>query len=161
MMKTKQILAALALVAFASSVYAQGQLNFQNIAQKEVIFKNEETGETTTTLEEASLVKPGEIVVFTSIFTNISEEIAENITVNNPVPENMVYISFSARGEGASVNYSVDGENFGSPDSLTVVGEDGVERIARPEEYKEIQWVFESELSPGQSGEVSFKAKLL
>lgn len=160
-MKIRHLLLIATLVAIAPGALAQGQLNFQNIAQVEVTSQDATTGEVTTELQDANLVKPGEVVLFTSIFTNISDEVAENITVNNPVPDNMEYVSFSARGEGAAVNYSVDGENFGSPDSLLVVGEDGVERAARPEEYKEIQWVFESELAPGESGEVSFKARLL
>ena len=160
-MNTKHLLTLIALIASATGAFAQGQLNFQNIAQVEVEIRDENTGAVTTELRDADLVKPGEVVVFTSVFTNISEETAEEILVNNPVPENMVYIAFSARGESTVVNYSVDGTNFGSPDNLTVVGEDGAERTARPEEYKEIQWVFDGELSPGESGEVSFKARLL
>ena len=160
-MKVRHIIFATALAAIASGAFAQGQLNFQNIAQKEVTVRDEATGEVTTQLENADLVKPGETVVFTSIFTNISDETAENIQVNNPVPGNMVYVAFSARGESATVSYSVDGTDFGAPNSLSVVGEDGTERTARPEEYKEIRWVIDTELAPGESGEVSFKARLL
>ena len=160
-MHIKHLFVMTLFTVLTSSALAQGQLNFKNTAQVEVSVRDENTGEVKTELREAELVKPGEIVVFTSVFTNIGENAAENVQVNNPVPENMVYIPFSARGEGASVNYSVDGNEFGSPDSLSVIGEDGRERTARPDEYKEIQWVFDGELAPGESGQVSFKARLL
>jgi len=160
-MNTKYLLTLFTLLASATSALAQGQLNFQNSAQVEATVRDESTGAVTTELRDADLVKPGEVVVFTSVFTNIGEETADEILVSNPVPENMIYTPFSARGENTVVNYSVDGANFGSPDSLTVVDSDGAERTARPEEYKEIQWVFDGELAPGESGEVSFKARLL
>lgn len=160
-MTTKHIFTLFTLLAAATSAFAQGQLNFQNKAQVEVTVRDESTGAVTTELRDADLVKPGEVVVFTSTFTNIGEETADEILVNNPVPENMVYTPFSARGESTVVNYSVDGSTFASPDRLVVVDNDGVERTARPEEYKEIQWVFDGELAPGESGQVSFKARLL
>lgn len=160
-MKFKYFFVFTAITFLASSILAQGQINFQNTAQVEVSVRDNATGEVKTELRDADLVQPGEVVVYTSTFTNISDEPAENIQINNAVPENMVYIAFSARGEGAAVKYSVDGNNFGSPDSLSVVGKDGAERTARPDEYKEIQWVFDGELAPGESGQVSFKARLL
>jgi len=156
----KQIVIAATLTLLTTTVVAQSQLSFRNIAQKEVTTRDEQTGELTISLEEADLVKPGETVVFTSIFTNISDKTAENVKVNNPVPNNMVYIPFSARGDSAAVAYSVDGQTFNSADRVTVIGEDGRERTARPEEYKEIQWVFDSQLAPGESGQASFKARL-
>ena len=156
----KHLVLAASLTLLATTVSAQSQVRFQNIAQKEVSFRDEQTGELRTRLEKADLVKPGETVIFTSIFTNISDEAAENVQVNNPIPENMVYIPFSASGIDAKIVFSVDGETFKSANNITVIGADGRERTARAEEYKEIQWVFESQLAPGESGEASFKARL-
>ena len=145
---------------FCSGAIAQDQINFQNIAEKEETFINED-GEPETRLIPAELVVPGEVIVFTSRFTNIGTEVATNLVINNPVPENVVYIDFSARGDNSVVLFSVDGETFGAPNELTVSNDQGGQRSARAEDYSAIRWELQEDLEPGETGEVSFRARLL
>lgn len=144
----------------SGGVLAQDQINFQNTAEKEEVFINED-GEPETRLVPAELVVPGEVIVFTARFTNIGIENATDLVINNPVPDNVVYIDFSARGDNSVVLFSVDGEAFAPPTELTVADDQGGRRSARAEDYSAIRWELQDDLEPGETGEVSFRARLL
>ena len=133
-------------------------LDLQSTAEVEREITNDR-GEKETVLQPAQKVFPGETVVFSTIYTNIGQEPADDITVTNAVPEHMVYVGGSAQGEGADVVFSVDGGlTYDSPGNLTVVGEDGRQRQASPEEYTHIRWILKVPVNPGDTGSVSFKA---
>jgi len=54
-------------------------------------------------------------------FINEGEEPADNIVLNNPVPENTHYVADSARGANTDIDYSVDGgKRFGQPSQLFI-----------------------------------------
>ena len=161
----KQILslAAASALLFAESVFAQEEspIIFSNIAQKEISLVDDQ-GNETTSLTDLGIVVPGDTILYTSTFTNQGNEMISDIAVDNPVPENTVYLGFSARGDNTEVSFSVDdGVNYALPAELQMIGENGEQRTALPEEYTNIRWIYSGELAPGQSGSVSFKVRIL
>ena len=161
--KAAVVIAALTVTsAYGQSVaYAQenGHLKLQTVVQKEEVTVTD-TGERKTELVTASTVVPGDSVVYTITFENVSGESAENVTITNPVPDSLTYVQGSAFGPGARIEFSVDGGNqYGAPDSL-FVSENGAQRPATPADYTHIRWVLQDNLDAGAQGMARFRAQL-
>jgi uncharacterized repeat protein (TIGR01451 family) len=150
------LVVALSVAAFAQE---DGHLKVKTVVQKEEVSVNA-AGERETRLVSAETVIPGERVVYTITFRNISEGPADNVVITNPIDESLTYVEGSAFGPGTNVEFSVDGGNsFGTADQLTVV-EEGVERPADPRDYTHVRWVMQSDLAAGAQGMARFTAVL-
>ena len=150
----------LSLVFSAAMAQQKGNIRVQTVAEKEqsVI---DDSGQEATRLVPVSTVVPGDEVIYTISFTNISDEPAERVTITNAVPEHMAYVSDTAFGPGTEVSYSVDGGfSYGSPDELTVKDDLGDERPANASNYTHIRWVMRNNLEPGSKGFARFRAQL-
>jgi uncharacterized repeat protein (TIGR01451 family) len=159
----KGISSALLLLALCVSAQAraqeQGHLNVQTVVQKEQVTVND-AGVAETNLVPADTVVPGENVVYTITFRNISEEPADNVVITNPIADSLTYIEGSAFGPGTEIQFSVDGgQTFASRDDLTV-SEDGVVRAASAQDFTHIRWVMQQELAAGAQGVARFSAVL-
>ncbi len=62
-----------------------GHLNVTTIVQKEQV-TIDEAGHRTTQLVDATKVVPGDEVIYTVTFSNISDAAAENVIITNPLP---------------------------------------------------------------------------
>lgn len=148
--------------SYAQSVaYAQdaGHLRLTTVVQKEEVVTTDD-GKQKTELVAPSSVIPGDAVLYTITFENVSAEVAQNITITNPVPANLTYETGSAFGPGTVIEFSVDGGNvYGAPDELTVTVGDEV-RPAGPEDYTHIRWVMQDDLDVGAQGMARFRARL-
>lgn len=148
--------------AFAQTLaYAQeaGHLRLTTVVQKEEVTTTA-TGERKTELIAANKVVPGESVVYTITFENVSDESADDITITNPVPEHLSYVPGSAFGPGAVIEFSVDGgRQYAAPDAL-FVADNGEIRPAAAEDYTHIRWVLQDELASGAQGMARFRARL-
>jgi uncharacterized repeat protein (TIGR01451 family) len=143
----------------AAVAQEQGHLNVKTVVQKEQVSISDE-GERQVRLVEASAVTPGDSVVYTITFSNISDAPAENVVITNPVPENLTYIQGSAFGPGTNIEFSVDGgQNYAVADSLRVPDNGGT-RDATAEDYTHLRWVMQSELPVGSQAVASFRAHL-
>lgn len=80
----------------------------------------ESDGSRRTELVPVDRVLPGETVAYTIRYSNPGERPADNVVINNPVPELMIYLFGSAEGEGTEIEFSADGRTFGMPADLTV-----------------------------------------
>ncbi len=157
----KTLLSVIALLALGVSAQAQeqGHLDVQTVVQKEQVTMND-AGEVETSLVPAATVLPGENVVYTTTFRNISDEAADNIVITNPIGESLVYVEGSAFGPGADVEFSVDGgQTFAVRDALSIT-EDGVTRPAEAKDLTHIRWVMTQELAAGSQGVARFSAML-
>ena len=157
----KTLLSVLALLALGVSAQAQeqGNLEVQTVVHKEQVTIND-AGEAETSLVPAATVLPGENVVYTTTFRNISEEPADNIVITNPIGASLVYVEGSAFGPGADVEFSVDGgQTFAARDALNVT-RDGVTRPAEAKDLTHIRWVMTQELAAGSQGVTRFSAML-
>ncbi len=158
MKKVSSVLLMLALSATALAE-EQGHLNVRTIVQKEQVTVTE-SGDKETRLVPAGTVVPGERVVYTITFRNISEEPAENIVITNPISGELTYVDGSAFGPGTEIEFSVDGgQTFASRDALTVT-EDGKTRAAVADDFTHVRWVMQTELAAGAQGIARFSAVL-
>ena len=156
--KTAVLLAALFAVSFAMA-QEKGHLNVRTVVQKEEITVND-AGERETRLVPADTVIPGDSVIYTITFTNISEDAAENVVITNPVPEHLTYIEGSAFGPGTVIAFSIDGgQSYGAGDDLTVP-DNGGSRAATAADYTHLRWVMQNELAAGSQAVASFRAEL-
>jgi len=157
--------AALALCALASaSAFAQsgdaarGNLELSTIVEK-VVETKEGDGATKTQLLAVDVALPGDEVVYTVSFKNVSKQAADNIRITNPIPSEMRYLANSAFGPGSEVLYSVDGgQTYGVPKELTVKADDGSRRAADASDYTHIRWVLKAPLDSGAKGFARFRA---
>ncbi len=157
----KKVSSVLLMLALSVSALAeeQGHLNVRTIVQKEQVTVTE-SGDKETRLVPAGTVVPGERVVYTITFRNISEEPAENIVITNPISGELTYVDGSAFGPGTEIEFSVDGgQTFASRDALTVT-EDGETRAAVADDFTHVRWVMQTELAAGAQGIARFSAVL-
>ena len=163
-MNLKSVLAAAvlaaSLLALAVPAAAQQQhLDVRTSAQKEQVTTNG-AGETETRLVPAATVVPGEKVVYTITFRNVSDETAENVVITNPIAAELTFVDGSATTAGADVQFSVDGgASFGNRADL-LVDEGGAQRPAEAKDFTHIRWVMQEELAAGAQGVVRFAAVL-
>lgn len=149
-----------ALAASAAGAQEGALVKLTSEVLKEVQVVNDK-GEEETRLVPASSAMPGEVLTFVIGYVNEGEEEADDIVLTNPVSEQMVYVGGSATGDATVVTFSVDGGvTYGTPDALTVVGEDGSEHRARPSDYTHIRWQLTQPVPPGGKGVVGFKASV-
>jgi uncharacterized repeat protein (TIGR01451 family) len=162
-MKRMKIFAAgmiLAFVATTVSAQERGCILLKTVAEIEKVDTNER-GEKTTRLVSAEKIVPGDEVVYTVSATNICDEPADAVVIDNPVPEHMKYLANSAIGPGTEVTYSIDsGFHYDKPAALKVSNPDGSQREARADEYTNIRWVMRNPLKPGSVAFARFRARL-
>lgn len=150
------ILMSLAALAVAQEAR---HLDVQTTVQKEEVVVNE-AGETQKRLVPAEIVVPGESVIYTITFTNVSAEPADNIVITNPIAEDLMYVEGSAFGPGMDIQFSVDGGvTFATAEELTVVDE-GEVRGARAGDFTHVRWVMQNDLEAGAQGIARFAAVL-
>jgi uncharacterized repeat protein (TIGR01451 family) len=149
------------VIALSASAFAQeeGHLNVKTVVQKEEVTVNA-AGERETRLVAAETVIPGERVVYTITFRNVSDEPADNVVITNPIDESLTYVDGSAFGPGTEIQFSVDGGNSYAAAALLSVVEDGVERPATASDFTHVRWVMQNDLAAGAQGTARFMAVL-
>lgn len=152
------VFAVLAL-AFAGQAVAQGHLEIRTTVQKEETVQSAD-GDEEVLIVDAETVVPGDEVIYTVSFANVSDQAAENVVITNPLPAELTYVEGSATAPDADVEFSADGgATFAGPAELVVRDESG-DRQARPQEFTHIRWVMGRALAPGEHGEARFRARL-
>jgi len=154
-----KLMTGIALLLMAFTAAAQGHLEVLTTVHKEVIFENA-TGEEETRLVQAERVVPGEKVIYTITFTNISDESADDVVITNPIAEDLVYVDGSASGADMDIQFSTDaGTTFAAAADLTVT-ENGETRAATVEDFTHVRWVMRNDLAAGAQGTARFAAIL-
>jgi len=149
-----------ALTGLALAQAPEGHLNVTTVVQKEEVVIDA-NGQRNTKLVDAGKVVPGDEVVYTVTFANVSDEAADNIVITNPLPPEMTYVDGSAFGPGSDIVFSADGgKSFASPEKLLVPDEQGGQRRASPDEYTHIRWVMRDQVRAGAQGVAQFRARL-
>jgi uncharacterized repeat protein (TIGR01451 family) len=137
---------------------ANGVLELATLVEK-VVAAPQADGTTKPGLEPAEYTAPGDEIVFTVTFTNVSVRAADHVRITNPIPGEMRYLPSSASGPGSEVLYSADGGlTFGTPKELTVTADDGSRRAADASDYTHIRWILRAPLDAGAKGFVRFRA---
>lgn len=144
----------------ASWAQEKGNIELMVAAETEIEVINA-NGERELKRVKAAKVIPGDTVIYTIYYNNISEETAENVFISNPIPKHMLYRDRTAIGAGALTTFSVnDGKSYDVPENIKVIGINGKERPARPSDYTHIRWTLQNNLAPGKKGSVSYRTIL-
>lgn len=161
----KTLTMTLAALLLSASAMAQdgatepGRIELKNVVEKEQTVINE-AGQETTQLVPADKVVPGDVLIYTVTYTNVGEEVMENVVITNPIASQLRYVADSAFAPGADIEFSVDGgQQFGDFESLTVL-RDGDTKPASLDDLTHIRWTLRAELDPGAQGFARFRARL-
>ena len=122
----------------------------------------EENGKKVEKRVPATDVLPGDVIVYTLQYENKGDEAAQNVVLNDPIPQGTSYVVASAFNPGAEVSFSLDGKTFKNPSLLTyMVKKNGKteQRKASPEQYTHIRWLVKK-IPAGKSGVVGFRVKV-
>lgn len=161
-MKTLSKLAGMTtalLLATSAFAQEQGHLNVSTTVEKEVVTQSP-SGELERRLVPADVVIPGDEVVYTITFTNVSDQDADNVVITNPIPEHLSYVDGSAFGPGTVIEFSIDGgQTYAAAETLTIT-ENGEVRVAKGEDYTHVRWVMQGALDAGAQGMARYRAKL-
>jgi uncharacterized repeat protein (TIGR01451 family) len=149
------------LTAVAGPAAAQdAPIEIQSSALVEKAVVNEK-GEKELVRQPATKVLPGEEVIFINTYINKGEAPADDVVINNAIPEHMIYVGASAEGDDTVVTYSVDGgQIFGPLLELMVTEPDGSKRPAASVDVTHIRWTRTTPLPPNQTAQVEFRARL-
>ena len=149
------------LLSISLAAYGQqGAISLKATALVEQTVTNPD-GTTSTKMVQAQSVRPGTDVFYRIAFTNVSNDTATGLVINDPIPQSMVYKVDSAYGANTTPQVSVDGgNNFGALESLTVLDELGNPRPAVAADVTHLRWLVNYPLNPGDEGNVSFTATL-
>jgi uncharacterized repeat protein (TIGR01451 family) len=151
------IMLPLTFASALTSAQADGDIVVQSIAETEVEVINR-AGRKEKKREPVALAIPGSKVIYTTRFTNKGNKPAGNVVINNPIPENTVFVGGSAFGTNTAITYSVNGgKNYDVPNKLKINTPGSTERQAEPRDYTHIRWRYVGELPPGKRGEVGFR----
>jgi uncharacterized repeat protein (TIGR01451 family) len=136
-----------------------GNLQVRTVVQKEQVVVGDD-GQQRSELMPAAEVVPGDEVVYTITFENISDESVQNVVVTNPIAAELTYVDRSAFGPGTQIEFSVDGGQSYAPAEELTVTENGTARPALPEDFTNIRWSMANELVAGAQGLARFRARL-
>ncbi len=93
------------------------------------------------------VIGSGTRLYFTLTITNEGDEVATNVTVDNPIPPRTVYVIGSATGETGVVSCSIDnGVSFHSEK----------EQQFNPTRFTDIRWLID-DMPPGSNFELGFQ----
>lgn len=117
-------------------------------------------GSRSTQIVPAARVVPGTEVVWSTTAHNTCPKPAENVVINQPVPEHMVFVADSAVGGGAQITLSVDGKDYLPAGQLTARNADGSARPARATDVRYVRWTLSSVIAPQSEFAARFRAVL-
>lgn len=156
---TQLLVVASMTLAFASAQAQQGKLELSTVVEKEqrVVDAN---GEEVVSLVTADKVVPGDVVVYTVTYTNISDQSVENVVITNPIAAQLTFENGSAFAPGAEVSFSADGGTTWGDLGELMVSDGDAARLATNADLTHIRWVLQGELDTGAKGFARFRARL-
>lgn len=145
----------LLMVMPAISFTATAQVEITTETYK-VIEVPKENGESKIEWIKPNSITPGDRVGYRLTVVNTGDKPAANIVLNNPVPENTLYVDGSARGANSLIVFSVDqGKTFAQSEKL-FIQKDGKKLPATAKDYSNIRWILNSELKAGEKDSVQY-----
>ena len=148
------------LLLLPSLALAAPDVKVEITAEKIVLV--EQNGKQIEKRVPATDVLPGDVIVYTLQYENKGDEAAQNVVLNDPIPQGTSYVVASAFSPAAEVSFSIDGKAFKNPSLLTyMVKKNGKteQRKASPEQYTRIRWLVKK-IPAGKSGVVGFRVKV-
>lgn len=101
-------------------------------------------------------IVPGNKVGYRITVNNQGTDPAADIVLNNPVPENTIYVADSARGANSNIEFSVDGGTQYAKPAQLFIQKDGKKRPATAKDYTHVRWTLLSPLKAGDKSSVQY-----
>lgn len=98
--------------ATAQNIKSQPQIQLRLEAEKQVVVKDRQGKQSKNwqPLKGQAVVQPGDVLRYTLTSENKSDRPVKNLTLNQPIPKQMVYVLKSASvTKDAKITYSIDG----------------------------------------------------
>jgi uncharacterized repeat protein (TIGR01451 family) len=144
------------LIMAAPNAWAQSPVSLKSTVETERMVKQAD-GQMLAKRSPVKSAVPGEEVIFTNTFSNVSTKPAGDLVLTNPIAADLRLKK--AWGEGAAITYSVDGgKTYAVSDLLKVTGKDGKARAAVVDDYTHVRWVMQGSLAAGAATAVGFNA---
>jgi len=141
------------LVLMPSMAMAQVELKTE---MYEVVEAQKDNGTSKVEWVSPDNIVPGDKVGYRIRFENTGDEAADNIVLNNPVPENTIYVDGSARGANTNIVFSVDGgDSFAKPEQL-FIEKNGQQIQAQAKDYTHVRWILTNPLPSGETGSAQY-----
>lgn len=151
---------SLGLLSTTASAESTGHIKLTSKVEKMVMVN--QNGKQVPTYIPAAKVLPGETIQYSTYLQNISQQSADGISIDNPIPAHTVYLANSAYGKNMNITFSVNGgRHYGLPATLKINGNDGKLYPAKASDYTHIRWQYKGRLSPKEIRVVGFKTRLL
>ncbi|MBE9036748.1 hypothetical protein [aff. Roholtiella sp. LEGE 12411] len=98
--------------AIAQNLKSQPQLQLRLEAQKQLVTKDQHNQQTVRwqSLSDTAVVQPKDVLRYTLSGENKSDRQLQNLTLNQPIPQGMLYVLKSANiTNNGKITYSIDG----------------------------------------------------
>nr|WP_262561579.1 hypothetical protein [Acaryochloris sp. CCMEE 5410] len=102
-------------------------------------------------VEDNVTVRPGDVLRYTLVSENAGDKPASELKINQPIPNQTAYVLDSARANGATLTYSIDGgQTYSAQPMLEVTQPDGTVKMepAPADAYTHVQWDYSESLKP-------------
>lgn len=159
MMKLLSLTLATLLLS-ASLTWAAPKIEI--VLTAEIDIKEVVNGREVTRRVPAAEAEPGQIIHYTLTYSNSGDAPATDVRLDDPIPQETIYVSGSAFGAGAVITFSADGGQTFQEETrvtYTVTGSDGSpsEKSASPDQYTHIRWTV-GNVPVGFTGTAGFRA---
>ena len=163
-MKTKRFITlttAITLLGITTFAQAAAQVTIKTIIERQEVVTVDGEQQARFVPTESSV--PGDTLRFSILYTNIGDEAATGVVLDNPVPNGAIYLAETATSNGVDeLLFSIDGgTTYKKPTLLTyaiTLADGQIEtRVASPDKYTHIRWLVNN-IPPGGTGQVSYKA---
>ncbi len=110
---------------------------------------------------QKAVLKKGDLVRYTIVASNAGAKPAVALSTVGPVPQRTEYVGGTAFGQGALVEFSLDGKRFSTHPTIVVNTSRGpVEKPAPPEQYVAIRWTAQRALAPKHATRYSYEVRV-
>ncbi len=113
-----------------------------------------ENGAEKQILAEPKVVVPGDTLLFTTAYRNVSSQAVKNFVITNALPGGVALAPEGAASQMVSVD---GGKTWGALGTLSVNGNDGTKRPTHAGDVTHLRWIL-TEIKPGVAGEVTYLA---
>ncbi|MDZ7958472.1 MAG: hypothetical protein RMY34_11445 [Aulosira sp. DedQUE10] len=146
----------------------KGPVELRLEAEKKVVQQDNQGKQTVTwqALQGQVVVHPGDVLRYTVTGGNNGDKAVKNLTINQAIPQGMVYVIKSATvndKQGAKITYSIDsGRSFVENPTIKVTLPNGKEetRPAPATVYTHIRWNFGTSVSAKETVKGTYQAQV-
>lgn len=151
---------------FSLSVAAQDGPLESLLSVYRVVVEESDNGTSQETLVEAEEALPGELLEYVLSYRNVGDQVLRGFVIKNRIPDNTNYLAETDAADiGAeflvSIDYGVTWEDV--PVTRVITDSTGAERtiVIPAEQYTNISWKVNEDLSPESDFELRYRVTIL